>query len=43
LKYDFTLGSQYDGAGFILQPVLTVEPRYYYNLEKGNTQGKKNW
>jgi hypothetical protein len=27
------LGSHYDGAGFILQP-LTVEPRYYYNLKE---------
>jgi hypothetical protein len=41
IEHDFTLGSHYDGAGFILQPVLTVEPRYYYNLEKRNTQGKK--
>jgi hypothetical protein len=42
IEHDFTLGSHYDGAGFILQPVLTIEPRYYYNLEKRNTQGKKS-
>ncbi|MFV8377714.1 hypothetical protein [Flavobacterium sp. LB3R33] len=41
LEKDFTVGDHYDGAGFILQPVLTVEPRYYYNLEKRNLKGKK--
>jgi hypothetical protein len=41
LEKDFTVGDHYDGAGFILQPVLTVEPRYYYNLEKRNSKGKK--
>jgi hypothetical protein len=41
LEKDFTVGDHYDGAGFILQPVLTVEPRYYYNLEKRNAKGKK--
>ena len=41
LENDFTVGDHYDGAGFILQPVLTVEPRYYYNLEKRNSKGKK--
>ncbi|TDE31405.1 MULTISPECIES: hypothetical protein [Flavobacterium] len=41
LEKDFTVGDHYDGAGFILQPVLTVEPRYYYNLEKRNVKGKK--
>lgn len=40
LEKDFTVGDHYDGAGFILQPVLTVEPRYYYNLEKRNAKGK---
>ena len=41
LEKDFTVGDHYDGAGFILQPVLTIEPRYYYNLEKRNSKGKK--
>jgi len=41
IEYDFFVGDQYDGAGFILQPVLTLEPRYYYNLEKRNSKGKK--
>lgn len=40
LEKDFTVGDHYDGAGFILQPVLTLEPRYYYNLEKRNSKGK---
>jgi hypothetical protein len=38
----FFVGDQYDGAGFILQPVLTLEPRYYYNLENRNSRGKKH-
>jgi len=41
LEKDFTVGDHYDGTGFILQPVLTLEPRYYYNLEKRNSKGKK--
>ena len=41
IERDFFVGDQYDGAGFILQPVLTLEPRYYYNLEKRNSKGKK--
>lgn len=41
IEHDFFVGDQYDGAGFILQPVLTLEPRYYYNLEKRNSSGKK--
>ena len=40
LEKDFTVGDHYDGAGFILQPVLTLEPRYYYNQEKRNSKGK---
>jgi hypothetical protein len=35
----FFVGDQYDGAGFIL-PVLTLEPRYYYNLENRNSEEK---
>lgn len=27
-------GSFYDGTGFLLTPVLTIEPRLYYNLKK---------
>ncbi|SHF17238.1 hypothetical protein SAMN05444377_104179 [Flavobacterium fontis] len=41
LEHDFTVGQHYDNAGFILQPVLTVEPRLYYNLRKRNAQGRK--
>jgi len=41
IEHDFFVGDQYDGAGFILQPVLTLEPRYYYNLEERNSRGKK--
>ena len=41
LEHDFTVGDHYDGAGFILQPVLTIEPRFYYNLNKRNRKGRK--
>lgn len=41
VEHDFTVGDHYDGAGFIFQPVLTLEPRYYYNLEKRNANRKK--
>jgi hypothetical protein len=40
LNMIFFVGDQYDGAGFILQPVLTLEPRYYYNLENRNSEEK---
>jgi len=40
IEHDFTLGDHYDGSGFILQPVLTLEPRYYYNLKMRNSKGK---
>lgn len=33
-------GNLYDGTGFLLTPVLTIEPRYYYNLEKRKNNGK---
>lgn len=41
VEHDFVVGSHYEEAGFILQPVLTFEPRYYYNLEKRNLRGKR--
>lgn len=41
IEHDFFVGDQYDGAGFILQPVLTLEPRYYYNIFKRHSDGKK--
>lgn len=41
IEHDFFVGDQYDGVGFILQSVLTLEPRYYYNLKKRNSRGKK--
>ena len=33
-------GDLYDGTGFLLTPVLTIEPRYYYNLAKRKANGK---
>lgn len=41
IEYDFAVGDHYDEAGFILQPVITLEPRFYYNLKKRNSQGRK--
>lgn len=41
IENDFAVGDHYGDAGFILQPVITLEPRYYYNLRKRNTAGKK--
>lgn len=40
IENDFAVGDHYEGAGFILQPVLNLEPRYYYNLNKRNSKGK---
>jgi hypothetical protein len=40
LEHDFTVGDHYEGADFILQPVLTVEPKYYFNLKKRNRKGR---
>jgi hypothetical protein len=40
IENDFSVGDHYEGAGFILQPVLTLEPRHYYNLKKRNAKGK---
>ena len=33
-------GSMYDEVGFSLSPVLTLEPRFYYNLNKRNSKSK---
>jgi len=33
-------GDFYDGVGFILTPVLTLEPRLYYNLNKRVSKGR---
>ena len=41
IENDFAVGDHYSGTGFILQPVINIEPRYYYNLEKRNSNGKK--
>ena len=41
LEHDFFVGDQYNGADFIFQPVVTVEPRYYYNLERRSSNGNK--
>ena len=42
IENDFAVGDHYSSTGFILQPVLNLEPRYYYNIEKRNSKGKKN-
>jgi hypothetical protein len=36
----FWAGDAYEKTGFILTPVLTVEPRFYYNLKKRNAKSK---
>jgi len=33
-------GSIYDGTGFIMTPVITLEPRWYYNLDKRVSKSK---
>ena len=33
-------GDFYDKTGFLLTPVLTLEPRFYYNLNKRNSKSK---
>lgn len=33
-------GGTYDRTGYLLTPVLTLEPRWYYNLDKRNSQSK---
>lgn len=33
-------GSFYDKTGFLLAPVITAEPRLYYNLKKRTSKGK---
>lgn len=40
IEYDFAVGDHYDEAGFILQPVITVEPKFYFNLKKRNSKGR---
>lgn len=34
-------GSYYDKTGFLLAPVLTLEPRWYYNLNKRQEKSKR--
>ena len=34
-------GDFYDKTGFLLTPVLTLEPRWYYNLEKRKNNSKR--
>ena len=34
-------GSLYDKTGFLLTPVLTLEPRWYYNLDKRLSKSKR--
>lgn len=40
IEHDFAVGDHYDEAGFILQPVITAEPKFYFNLKKRNAKGK---
>ncbi|MDR7369566.1 hypothetical protein [Flavobacterium aquidurense] len=40
IEHDIAVGDQYEGAGFIFQPVLTIEPKLYYNLNKRSQNGK---
>lgn len=41
IENDFAVGDHYSDTGFILQPVINIEPRFYYNLGKRNSTGKK--
>lgn len=41
IEHDIAVGDQYEGAGFIFQPVLTLEPKFYFNLNKRSRRGKK--
>lgn len=41
IENDFAVGDHYKGTGFILQPVLTLDPRYYYNLDRRKANAKK--
>lgn len=34
-------GDFYDKTGFLLAPVLTIEPRFYYNLDRRHLKDKK--
>lgn len=40
LDAGFFWGYYYPKAGYVLVPVFTVEPRYYYNLERRKQKGK---
>lgn len=35
-------GDFYDKTGFLMTPVITAEPRWYYNLNKRESKSKKN-
>lgn len=41
IEHDFAVGDHYKDAGFIMQPVINLESRFYYNIEKRNSKGKK--
>lgn len=34
-------GTYYDYTGFVMTPVLTVEPRFYYNLKNRQVKGRR--
>lgn len=34
-------GTFYDNVGYILIPVITIEPRWYYNLQKREAKGRR--
>jgi len=40
IEHDIAVGDHYEGADFIFQPVLTLEPKLYYNLSKRSQNGK---
>lgn len=40
LDSEIFAGQAYEKIGFVMFPVLTLEPRWYYNLEKQNSKGK---
>ena len=40
IENDFAVGNHYEDAGFILQPTINIEPRFYYNLNRRKLNGK---
>ncbi len=42
LNSSFFGGFSYDKTGIVLAPTITVEPKYYYNLQKRKDNGKNS-